>query len=245
MTPGCATAPPNTSSHFASGTKIFHETTLLDRLVKYLSLVGRTSNTPEKLQAALCDLMWQQSYGSVTIDAICERAGVKKGSFYHAYPDKAFLSLDAFEYFWETHSRPWLAAAFSPTEPPLVRIATWLATGIHKSKECQSIHGELHGCPLFNIGSEISTLEPAVAEKVTEILRRSRSFLTSTLRDAIAENNLDLDDPEEISRDVFTLVQGAITQGRITNKLAPIERLPISVARLLGTTLPSAHSLTV
>ncbi len=39
--------------------------------------------------------MWQQSYGSVTIDAICERAGVKKGSFYHAYPDKAALSLDA------------------------------------------------------------------------------------------------------------------------------------------------------
>ncbi|MDE0861198.1 MAG: TetR/AcrR family transcriptional regulator [Akkermansiaceae bacterium] len=207
--------------------------------------MGRTSNTPEKLQAALCDLMWQQSYGSVTIDAICERAGVKKGSFYHAYPDKAALSLDAFEYFWETHSRPWLAAAFSPTEPPLVRIATWLATGIQKSKECQRIHGKLHGCPLFNVGSEISTLEPAVAEKVTEILRRSRSFLTSTLRDAIAEDNLDLDDPEEISRDVFTLVQGAITQGRITNKLAPIERLPISVARLLGTTLPSAQPLTV
>ncbi|MDB4669578.1 TetR/AcrR family transcriptional regulator [bacterium] len=68
--------------------------------------MGRTSDTPKKLQAALCELMWQQSYGRVTIDAICKHAGVKKGPFYHAYPDKAALALEAFEYFWKAHSRP-------------------------------------------------------------------------------------------------------------------------------------------
>jgi TetR/AcrR family transcriptional repressor of nem operon len=26
--------------------------------------------------------MWQSSYGTLTIDAICERAGVKKGCYY-------------------------------------------------------------------------------------------------------------------------------------------------------------------
>lgn len=68
--------------------------------------MGRTSDTPKKLQAALCELMWQQSYGRVTNDAIYKHAGVKKGSFYHAYPDKAALALEALEYFWKAHSRP-------------------------------------------------------------------------------------------------------------------------------------------
>ncbi|MBB1360984.1 helix-turn-helix transcriptional regulator [Shewanella sp. SR44-4] len=31
---------------------------------------------------AILDLMWQSSYGTLTIDAICERAGVKKGCYY-------------------------------------------------------------------------------------------------------------------------------------------------------------------
>lgn len=207
--------------------------------------MGRTSDTPAKLKAALCDLMWQTSYGRVTIDAICERAGVKKGSFYHAYPDKASLALEAFEYFWETHSRPWMDAAFSPSEGPLSRIANWLAGGLEKTIECQRIHGRIHGCPLFNVGTEISTLEPTVAEKVTEILRRYRRYLTTTLRDAVAEDLLELDDADEVARDVLTLVEGALTQARISNSADPLRRLPISVGRLIGTSLPSSRTLTV
>lgn len=44
--------------------------------------MGRTSDAKERLLAAALDLIWERSYGSVTIDAICEKAGVKKGSFY-------------------------------------------------------------------------------------------------------------------------------------------------------------------
>ena len=70
--------------------------------------MGCTSNTPKKLQSALCELMLG------IIDAICKHAGFKKGSFYHAYPDKAALALEAFEYFRKAHSRPWMDGAFSP-----------------------------------------------------------------------------------------------------------------------------------
>jgi TetR/AcrR family transcriptional repressor of nem operon len=189
--------------------------------------------------------MWPQSYGRVTIDAICEKAGVKKGSFYHAYSDKAALALDAFEHAWETKSRPWLDASFSPCDPPLVRLSNWLAGGLQKSLECQKEHGRIYGCPLFNIGSEISMLEPAVAEKVGDLLRRHRRYLTTTLREAVIENSLELDDPEEVARDVLTLVEGALTQARISNSADPLRRLPSSVGRLIGTSLPDPSNLTV
>jgi len=189
--------------------------------------------------------MWSQSYGRVTIDAICERAGVKKGSFYHAYPDKATLATEAFEYAWKTDAKPWLDNAFSPSESPLVRLATWLAGSLQKTLQCQQEYGKIRGCPLFNIGSELSTLEPLVAEKVVDILCRKRRYITTTLRDAEAEDLIEIDDADEVARDVLTLVEGALTQARITNTTAPMRRLPLSVGRLIGVSLPATKNLTV
>ena len=41
--------------------------------------MGRKSDRKERLLQAILDLMWQSSYGTLTINAICERFGVKKG----------------------------------------------------------------------------------------------------------------------------------------------------------------------
>ena len=43
--------------------------------------MGRTSDADQRLKQAALDLMWEESYGAVTIDDICQRADVKKGSF--------------------------------------------------------------------------------------------------------------------------------------------------------------------
>ena len=72
-----------------------------------------------------------------------------------------------------------------------------------------------------------------------------RRYLTTTLRDAVAEHQLDLDDPDEVARDVLTLVEGALTQARISNSIKTLQRLPTSVGRLIGATLPNPQSLTV
>ena len=50
-----------------------------------MSRMGRTSDAKERLMAAALDLTWEESYGAITIDDICRRAGVKKGSFYYFF----------------------------------------------------------------------------------------------------------------------------------------------------------------
>jgi len=40
--------------------------------------MGRTSNAKEKLLEVAFRLIWDNSYGSVSVDHICERAEVKK-----------------------------------------------------------------------------------------------------------------------------------------------------------------------
>ena len=51
----------------------------------------KTCETKEKLMQVGFDLMWDNSYGSVSVDDICKRAGINKGSFYHFFPSKADL----------------------------------------------------------------------------------------------------------------------------------------------------------
>jgi TetR/AcrR family transcriptional regulator, transcriptional repressor for nem operon len=45
----------------------------------------RVSDMKERLTDAALDLMWENSYGTTSVDSICERAGAKKGSFYYFF----------------------------------------------------------------------------------------------------------------------------------------------------------------
>jgi len=57
--------------------------------------MGRVSDAKQRLLDATIELIWQHSYGAVTVDNICERAGVKKGSFYYFFPSKTDLVVAA------------------------------------------------------------------------------------------------------------------------------------------------------
>ena len=80
--------------------------------------MGRVSDAKERLMNAVRELIWAGSYGGTTIDHICEKAGVKKGSFYYFFDSKADVAEAALDAEWERRRRD-LDAIFSPTVPPL------------------------------------------------------------------------------------------------------------------------------
>lgn len=57
-------------------------------MIANIRRMGRTSNAKERLLEAVIELIWTGSYGSTSVDQICERAGVKKGSFYHFFESR-------------------------------------------------------------------------------------------------------------------------------------------------------------
>ena len=83
--------------------------------------MGRVSDAKERLMEAVLELIWSGSYGSTTIDHICERAGVKKGSFYYFFDSKSELAVEAFEACWQ-NKRAEMDSIFSPAVPPLERL---------------------------------------------------------------------------------------------------------------------------
>ena len=88
--------------------------------------MGRTSDANERLMGAALELIWEQSYGAVTIDDICKRADVKKGSFYYFFKSKSALVVAALQHLWDTVGQPAYETHFSPAVAPLQRITNFL-----------------------------------------------------------------------------------------------------------------------
>src|SRR6266851_4747377 len=74
----------------------------------------RTSDVKERLTDAALDLMWENSYGTTSVDAICERAGAKKGSFYYFFKSKSELTAAALEAEWNKNKANMDALFFVP-----------------------------------------------------------------------------------------------------------------------------------
>src|SRR5579862_9210660 len=108
--------------------------------------MGRTSNAKERLLQVAFDLIWEQSYGAVSVDDICDRAKVKKGSFYYFFPSKSDLAVAAYEEHWQ-HKRPIHDQTFSPQVPPLERIENYCRQIYENQKDRKEKFGRVLGCP--------------------------------------------------------------------------------------------------
>lgn len=196
--------------------------------------MSRTSDAKERLLAAILDLMWEGSYGAVTIDDICTRANVKKGSFYHFFQSKVDLAAAALETLWVEQWKPLLDSEFSPSVEPLKRISSYLQHAYEKQCELKEKTGKILGCPLCSVGSEVSTQEPVLSAKVREILARKRRYWESALRDAAAEGSIEPCDPAKKAAALSALIEGTVSQARIMNDpeiMRPLPQLAIDFLR--------------
>ena len=182
---------------------------------------------------AVNSLIWGGSYGSTTIDHICEKAGVKKGSFYYFFDSKADLAEAAIDCEWQQRRKE-LDTIFSPVVPPLERFER-LADYMYRSqKEVQEVFGKVLGCPLFALGAEVSTQEKSLQKKIEEMLNYKRMYLESAIRDAHAAGLIDCPDAAQKARVLFTFLQGLLTEARIRNDLEVLRDAGRGALQILG-----------
>jgi TetR/AcrR family transcriptional repressor of nem operon len=199
--------------------------------------MGRVSDAKERLMEAVGELIWTGSYGSTTIDHICEKAGVKKGSFYYFFDSKADLTAVAVKDLWE-RMRPELDSLFSPTIPPLERLSRYCDFSYRFQSQIQKKHGCVLGCPLFSVGAEVSTQEDRLQKEIQEILEYKRKYLESAIRDAHAAGLIHAPDAASKSRILFAYYQGLATQARILNSLDVLREAIQGTYELLGAKTP-------
>src|SRR5205809_8000448 len=124
----------------------------------------RVSDTKERLTDAALDLIWENSYGATSVDAICERADVRKGSFYYCFKSKSELAAAALEADWRKRKVD-MDNIFSPTVPPMERLGRYFDFVHEHLAERHKKCGAVLGCPLFTLGSEVSTQDKVLCDK--------------------------------------------------------------------------------
>src|SRR6266481_3602756 len=170
----------------------------------------RVSDMKERLTDAALDLIWHSSYGTTSVDAICERASAKKGSFYYFFKSKSELAAAALEADWTKRKKD-MDAIFSPTVPPLDRLERYFEFVYEHLAERQKKCGAARGCPLLALGSEVSTQDQVLRDTVERILDRKVKYFESAIRDAHAQGLIVAPDSEAKARALFACYQGTMT----------------------------------
>jgi TetR/AcrR family transcriptional repressor of nem operon len=187
----------------------------------------------ERLMEAAMDLMWQNSYGAASVDAICERSGAKKGSFYYFFKSKSELAAAALESDWNK-KRAEMDSIFSPTVPPLERFDRYFDFVYGRLTELQRKCGSILGCPFVSVGSEVSTQDQIVREAIDRIMDRKLQFFVSAVRDAAAQGLVVAPDPEAKAKALFACYQGTVAQARIQNDIDLLRQFKEVARDVLG-----------
>lgn len=195
--------------------------------------MGRTSDARDRLLKAAQELMWENSYGALTVDQICVRAGVRKGSFYYFFESKAALAVEAIVTLWEA-GRPERERLFSSSTPPLERLRGYFERARDRQRGALARSGRVRGCPYFAVGAEVCAIEQPLVSRIRAILEELGGCFESAIRDARAEGSVTVADPALAARRVRAFYEGLLTQARIENDLTVLDDLWPGVVRILG-----------
>ena len=200
-----------------------------------------TNNTKQKLVETALELLWKNSYGSVSVDDICKAADVKKGSFYHFFPSKAHLAVAAME---ETYrvAKPIYDEIFSADKTPVERFEAMADFTYAKQAEVAAKYGHVCGCPCASLGSEIAGQEESIRAKFEEFSTWHEKYYEDTLRDMVTRGELPKNtDIKSKAQEIFAYCLGQLMLARIQNDLHTLKRdLKPGLLRTLGVS-PSKH----
>lgn len=199
---------------------------------------ARGVDTRERLLQAAIDLMWLSGYGSVTIDQLCERAGVLKGSFYHFFESKLDLAAAAVQWNWEER-RHQLDAIFSASVPALQRLIHYFENAYERQVGFQKETGQVLGCLYFCLGSEVTKHDNAVSAVIRSITTQIVRYFESALRDGVADGTVKVRDPHAAAETLFSYVEGCLTQARIHNDPTVVREMGEAALRMIGAEPPA------
>ncbi len=200
--------------------------------------MGRCSDARERLVGTAVRLFHERGYTAVSVADICDAAGLKKGSFYHFFPSKLELVLEALDHygcFYETVMRAGNEPGRTAREQ-LRQMFLALSDNVARGQECG---GRAHGCPIGNLALEMADREEPIRHKIELIFGRLRDSFAGIIQRGIDRGELAVVDPRAAAEAMVAMVQGAMVLTKTANDPHVFARLA-DVA--VGGLLPAART---
>ncbi|MDX2110181.1 MAG: TetR/AcrR family transcriptional regulator [Verrucomicrobiota bacterium] len=197
--------------------------------------MGRKSTARERLIEVALRCFWENGCASVSVDLICQKAGVNKGSFYHFFPSKTDLLLTTLDDFWTDARTTILEPAFDPQKQPFERIFALIDNTYNQQETLRNELGRTIGCPFCNLAVEMSNLEDIVNLRIESIFGRWELYIEGALQEAFVTgkfNGL----PKPTAQVIYATLCGAILRAKVSNNPARILEIKPQVQQILGFT---------
>lgn len=169
----------------------------------------------EKLIEAAETEMLARGYPATTVDEICERAGVSKGSFYHHFSSKEELGLAVLDAYYR-RNREILARAPSPGDDPRGHA---LALVDHLVESAGVLWGA--GCLMGNFALELAETNAAMAAAVSDKFRGVEGMLVEGFAPLVPDGD---EDARALAEQFIVTVEGALVLARAHGDWSYVER---------------------
>jgi TetR/AcrR family transcriptional regulator, transcriptional repressor for nem operon len=165
--------------------------------------------TREKLLDAVKRLSLKRGFGGTTVDAICEKAQVSKGSFFHYFGTKDEAADAALERFAGALREAFATAPFWKLEDPQQRLAGYVefAADVCRSSVLRD------GCLVGALAMELSDAAPGVRKKCAAIFDGWARSLKELLDEAFALQRPKAD-TQALARLFVVTLEGALLIAR-------------------------------
>ena len=153
--------------------------------------------------------MTSGGYSATTIDEIISRAGVSKGSVYHAFKSKEELAIAALE---DYERRGWEIVANGPytrVEDPVKRAVAFVKHVESKAPELWA-----HGCLLGSISLEVAERHSVLHDRIDELFDDFENGLARVFVPALKQAGVKTISAKELARHMLAVIEGAIITAR-------------------------------
>lgn len=151
----------------------------------------KQTDTYRRIVDSAKSLMHASSYAEVGVAAICLKAEVKKGSFYHFFPSKQALTLAVIDAYYVEMKISIFDQAFSSKLAPLQRLETFIQLVIEMHSRIHQQTGQILGCPFGNLATEMATQDETIRSKLDCLFSRIESVIGDTYQEAIDRGELE------------------------------------------------------
>lgn len=169
--------------------------------------VPRTSQTRENLVKAAVNLILEKGYHATGVEAICEQAGVTKGSFFHHFASKEDLGLAVIRWWSEMgtglYAKAWEDTTADPLQQLFAMIETMESFASRPDLPCV--------CVIGMMAQEMAATHPQLrASCAAELTVWTQHVVTLLTRAQARHRPPATFDPEEVAWFLNSLWQGSM-----------------------------------
>jgi TetR/AcrR family transcriptional repressor of nem operon len=129
----------------------------------------KRSRSRERLIETAIDLLHGHGYRAVGVQALCEEAGVRKGSFYHFFASKEELTLEALNHAWEVFRSTVIEPTMDADLDREGRVEAIRTACIAPVLEGHTGSTGPHGCLFGRLAASIGEGEPLLRSRLGEV----------------------------------------------------------------------------